>query len=132
MTVDWELIRNTYFPGIERNQLTYFMAASASPLNKSAHDSVMSYHDDMLNYGDMHFEQITLDIENTREMVAERSSMLQTIMRSPFLVVILRQDERIPPIWTISPSRFSAISAILQPTWASKVSPRFCRGWLEI
>ena len=52
MSIDWEQIRNDYFPAL--NSHTYIMAASASPMNKKAYEESLKYLKSMLNHGDMY------------------------------------------------------------------------------
>jgi selenocysteine lyase/cysteine desulfurase len=69
MTVNWEKIRNEQFPALRK--LTYIMAGSASPLSMDAYRKGVSYFEDMLYHGDIHYDNFCEDIEKTRENVAE-------------------------------------------------------------
>ncbi len=69
MPIDWENIRKSQFPALEK--LTYLMAAAASPMNKSAYDRAIEYYNEMLNFGDLHNEQFFVDIDNARKLIAE-------------------------------------------------------------
>lgn len=71
MTVDWDYVRSTFFPGLDKNKLLYFMAASASPLNKKSYEEGINYFTEMLNYGDLHHEKFGEDIELARNWIAE-------------------------------------------------------------
>jgi selenocysteine lyase/cysteine desulfurase len=68
MSVDWEDIRHKQFPALKN--LVYIMAASASPLSKSAYEKGIAYFNDMLNYGDIHFDDYMDEIDLARENIA--------------------------------------------------------------
>lgn len=68
MAVDWEKIRKKYFPALRH--LTYIMAASASPLNKEAYKKVLWFYNDMLKYGDIHYDDFNEELERLRSIVA--------------------------------------------------------------
>ena len=55
MPIDWEKIRNDYFPALK--SYTYIMSASASPMNKKSYEEGLNYLNCMLKYGDIHYEQ---------------------------------------------------------------------------
>jgi len=69
MTVNWEKIRKSQFPALKK--LTYIMAASASPLSKSAYEKGISYFKDMLMFGDIHFDDFNEEINLARKIIAE-------------------------------------------------------------
>lgn len=69
MSVNWEKIRKHQFPALKK--LTYIMAASASPLSKNAYHNGINYFKDMLNFGDIHFEEFNEDIDKLRVMIAQ-------------------------------------------------------------
>ncbi|MFW9771894.1 MAG: aminotransferase class V-fold PLP-dependent enzyme [Candidatus Thorarchaeota archaeon] len=69
MSVNWEKLRNEQFPILKN--LTYIMAGSASPLNMDAYRKGISYFEDMLYFGDIHYENFCEEIEKTRKNVAE-------------------------------------------------------------
>ena len=68
MSIDWEKIRKKYFPTLKN--LTYIMAASASPLNKEAFRKTIWYYKDMLRFGDIHYETFTKELEELRFLIA--------------------------------------------------------------
>ena len=68
MTVDWEEIRHNQFPALKN--LVYIMAASASPLSRSAYEKGVAYFNDMLSYGDIHFDDFVDEIDSARENIA--------------------------------------------------------------
>jgi selenocysteine lyase/cysteine desulfurase len=69
MTVDWEQIRKDFFPALREH--TYIMAASASPMNKSAYQEGLNYLNTMLTHGDIYYEQFKEDIDKNRETIAD-------------------------------------------------------------
>ncbi|MFX1314862.1 MAG: aminotransferase class V-fold PLP-dependent enzyme [Promethearchaeota archaeon] len=69
MSVDWEEIRRIEFPVLK--DLIYIMAASASPICKSAYENGIAYFNNMLNYGDIHFEDFMNEIELARKNIAQ-------------------------------------------------------------
>jgi selenocysteine lyase/cysteine desulfurase len=69
MSIDWEKLRKHQFPALKK--LTYIMAASASPLSKSAYQNGINYFKDMLHNGDIHFEDFNEQIDHAREIIAE-------------------------------------------------------------
>ena len=69
MSVNWEQIRKKQFPALKN--LTYIMAASASPLSKSAYEQGIKYFKDMLMNGDIHFDFFNEVINEARDMIAE-------------------------------------------------------------
>jgi selenocysteine lyase/cysteine desulfurase len=68
MTINWEKIRKKYFPAL--NKLTYIMAASASPLNKEAFKKALWYYNDMLMFGDIHYDSFNKEVEVLRDIIA--------------------------------------------------------------
>ncbi|MFX0042203.1 MAG: aminotransferase class V-fold PLP-dependent enzyme [Candidatus Hodarchaeota archaeon] len=68
MSVDWEDIRHEQFPALKN--LVYIMAASASPLSKSAYEKGIAYFNDMLSYGDIHYDDFVEEIDLARENIA--------------------------------------------------------------
>jgi len=68
MSVDWEEIRHDQFPALKN--LVYIMAASASPISKSAYEKGIAYFNDMLSYGDIHFDDFMDEIDLARENIA--------------------------------------------------------------
>ncbi|MFX0012168.1 MAG: aminotransferase class V-fold PLP-dependent enzyme, partial [Candidatus Hermodarchaeota archaeon] len=68
MSIDWEKIRKKYFPTLKN--LTYIMAASASPLNKQAFRKAIWYYKDMLSYGDIHYDTFNQELEELRILIA--------------------------------------------------------------
>ncbi|MFW9950833.1 MAG: aminotransferase class V-fold PLP-dependent enzyme [Candidatus Thorarchaeota archaeon] len=68
MTVNWGKIRKQYFPALK--DLTYIMAASASPLNKKAYHKALWFYNDMLRFGDIHYDTFTEEIEILRKIIA--------------------------------------------------------------
>lgn len=69
MKMDWEKIRKSQFPALKN--CTYLMAASASPLSNLAYNNGIAYFKDMLEFGDIHFDNFCEDIEDTRKIIAE-------------------------------------------------------------
>lgn len=69
MSIDWEQIRNDYFPAL--NSHTYIMASSASPMNKRAYGESLKYLNSMLNHGDIYYEQFKEEIDKNREIIAK-------------------------------------------------------------
>lgn len=69
MSVNWEQIRSEQFPALKK--LTYIMAGSASLLCMEAYRKGISYFEDMLNYGDIHYDNFCEEIEKTRANIAE-------------------------------------------------------------
>ncbi|MFX0058235.1 MAG: aminotransferase class V-fold PLP-dependent enzyme [Candidatus Heimdallarchaeota archaeon] len=69
MTIDWEKIRKKQFPALKK--LTYIMAASASPLNKYAYQNGINYLQDMLHYGDIHYEDFNDNLDKARQIIAD-------------------------------------------------------------
>lgn len=68
MSIDWDKIRNDYFPALK--SYTYIMAASASPMNKKAYEEGLNYLNCMLKYGDIHYEQFEKACDQNRETLA--------------------------------------------------------------
>jgi cysteine desulfurase/selenocysteine lyase len=68
MLVDWDKIRNEYFPALKN--YTYIMAASASPMNKNAYEEGLNYLNTMLKHGDIHYEQFEKDCDQNRQTIA--------------------------------------------------------------
>lgn len=68
MPIDWEKIRNDYFPALK--SYTYIMSASASPMNKKAYEEGLNYLNCMLKYGDIHYEQFEKACDQNRETLA--------------------------------------------------------------
>ncbi|MFX1496344.1 MAG: aminotransferase class V-fold PLP-dependent enzyme [Promethearchaeota archaeon] len=69
MSVNWQKIRNEQFPSLKK--ITYIMAGSASPLSMEAYRRGVSYFEDMLYYGDIHYDDFIEQVEQTRKNVAE-------------------------------------------------------------
>lgn len=69
MKIDWESIRREQFPALEK--YTYIMAASASPMLKSAYQEGIRYYNDLLNHGDIFWEHYIEEINTARNLVAE-------------------------------------------------------------
>lgn len=69
MSINWEKLRNEQFPALKK--LTYIMAGSASPLSIEAFRKGISYFEDMLYYGDIHYDNFCEQVEQTRKNVAE-------------------------------------------------------------
>ncbi|TFF85871.1 MAG: aminotransferase class V-fold PLP-dependent enzyme [Promethearchaeota archaeon] len=69
MPIEWEQIRNNYFPAM--NSHTYLMAASASPMNKIAYKEGLNYLNTMLNHGDIYYEQFKEHVDKNRETIAQ-------------------------------------------------------------
>jgi cysteine desulfurase/selenocysteine lyase len=69
MPVDWEYIRKTQFPALEK--FTYLITAGSAPISRSAYDGGIDYFNRMLNYGDVDHELFFLEINESRKMIAE-------------------------------------------------------------
>ena len=69
MPVDWDNIRKEEFPAL--NNFTYLMAASASPISKTACQIGKDYYDDMHYHGDINHEHFFENLEEIRGLIAE-------------------------------------------------------------
>ncbi|TFG29040.1 MAG: aminotransferase class V-fold PLP-dependent enzyme [Promethearchaeota archaeon] len=69
MSVDWDNIRKTQFPALEK--FTYLITAGSAPISRSAYEGGVEYFNRMLNYGDVDHELFFLDINEPRKIIAE-------------------------------------------------------------
>ncbi len=71
MSINWEQIRNEEYPSIKKNNLTYFLHAGASLMNKSSYEMGMDYFTKMFNYGDIDHEKFFMELEEVRKLISE-------------------------------------------------------------
>ena len=69
MEVNWEEIREQQFPALKR--IISLKAAGGSPLSRSAYNSGLKYLNDMLNYGDIFWDDFFIELNTIREKIAQ-------------------------------------------------------------
>ncbi|MFW9881351.1 MAG: aminotransferase class V-fold PLP-dependent enzyme, partial [Candidatus Thorarchaeota archaeon] len=68
MEFNWDEIREKEFPVFKNN--INLKAAGGSPMSKSAYDSGLRYFNDMLNQGDIHWDEYFKELNCIREKIA--------------------------------------------------------------
>jgi len=71
MSINWEQIRKDEYPSINKNNLTYFLSAGASLMNKSSYTQGIEYFRRMHNNGDIGHELLFAELEQIRKQIAE-------------------------------------------------------------
>ncbi|TFG00616.1 MAG: aminotransferase class V-fold PLP-dependent enzyme [Promethearchaeota archaeon] len=71
MSVNWESIREEEYPSIKKHNLTYFLSAGASLMNRNAYEIGIEYFNQMYKYGDINHERFFIELENVRNLIAE-------------------------------------------------------------
>lgn len=69
MGPNWTKIREEEFPSL-KNSIN-LKAAGGSPISKSAYDSGVKYFNDMLNYGDIYWDEYFRELNSIREKLAK-------------------------------------------------------------
>ncbi len=69
MEVNWEEIREHQFPALKR--VICLKSAGGSPLSRSAYNSGLKYLNDMLNYGDIFWDDFFIELNTIREKIAQ-------------------------------------------------------------
>lgn len=69
MEVNWEEIREQQFPALK--SVISLKSAGGSPLSRSAYNSGLKYLDDMLNYGDIFWDDFFIELNTIREKIAQ-------------------------------------------------------------
>ena len=69
MEVNWEEIREHQFPALK--SVISLKSAGGSPLSRSAYNSGLKYLDDMLNYGDIFWDDFFIELNTIREKIAQ-------------------------------------------------------------
>jgi selenocysteine lyase/cysteine desulfurase len=71
MSPKWEKIREEEYPAIRKHNLTYFLSAGASLMNRSSYEIGTNYFQRMYEYGDIGYENLFIELENIRNLIAE-------------------------------------------------------------
>jgi selenocysteine lyase/cysteine desulfurase len=71
MPPDWDKIREEEYPAIQNHDLTYFLSAGASLMNKSSYEVGNEYFNQMHEYGDINHEKLFIELELVRKLVGE-------------------------------------------------------------
>lgn len=71
MSPDWEKIRNKEYPTIRKHNLTYFLSAGASLMSRHSYEIGTNYFQRMYEYGDIGYENLFIELENIRNLIAE-------------------------------------------------------------
>jgi selenocysteine lyase/cysteine desulfurase len=69
MGPNWAKIREEEFPSLKN--IINLKAAGGSPISKSAYNSGIKYLNDMLNYGDIYWDEYFGDLNSIREKIAK-------------------------------------------------------------
>ena len=68
MEINWNEIREKEFPAL--NKIISLKAAGGSPMSRSAYNAGLRYFDEMLNDGDIFWDEYFKDLNDIRENVA--------------------------------------------------------------
>ncbi len=71
MSINWKVIREEEYPALKESELTYFLSAGASLMNKSSYEIGIDYFNRMHNQGDIGHEHFWVELEHIRKLVAE-------------------------------------------------------------
>ncbi len=68
MNINWDELREEEFPSLKN--VVYLKAAGGSPISTSAYQSGVKYFNEMLNYGDIFWDQYFNELNSVRKKVA--------------------------------------------------------------
>jgi len=69
MGPNWAEIREREFPSLKK--IISLKSAGGSPISKSAYESGIKYFNDMLNHGDLFWDEYFIELESIREKIAK-------------------------------------------------------------